>query len=56
MLWTDLAALGSWLQGMEPVLLLAASLLSIGILLGCAMTSWFAPSEKKDCLFHREVI
>lgn len=56
MLWTDLVALGSWLQSMEPVLPMIAGFLSVAILFGCAVTSWLAPSEKKDCLFHRETI
>jgi len=53
---TAFAALGSWLQSVEPALPLVAGLLSVAILFGCAVASWIAPSEKTDCLFHREVI
>lgn len=52
----NLADLGRWLQSMEPMLPLAAGFLSIVILFGCALASWLAPSEKKDRLFHREVV
>ncbi len=52
---TAFAAFGQWLQGAEPVLPYIAGALSIVILFGCAVTSWIAPSEKKDCIFHREV-
>lgn len=53
---TAFAALGQWLQGVDPALPLIAGLVSIAILFGCAIASWIAPSEKTDCLFHREVI
>ena len=53
---TAFAALGQWLHGAEPVLPLVAGFLSVAILFGCAVASWIAPSEKTDCLFHREVI
>jgi hypothetical protein len=53
---TAFAALGPWLQSVEPVLPLVAGLLSVAILFGCAVASWIAPSEETDCLFHREVI
>jgi putative copper export protein len=43
-------------QRAEPLLPLVTAFLSVAILLGCAVASWLAPSEKKDCLFHREVI
>lgn len=56
MVWQDLEAFGSWLQGMEPLLPMMAGLLSVAILFGCAVASWLAPSEKTDCIFHREVI
>ncbi len=56
MVWTDLAAFGRWLHEAEPLLPLAAALLSIGILFGCAAACWLSPSEKKDCIFHREVL
>ncbi len=56
MAWTELAEFGGWLQSAEPVLSMVAGALSAAILLGCAVTSWIAPSEKKDCLFHREVV
>lgn len=56
MAWTGWEELGGWLQAAEPVLSLVAGVVSAAILLGCAVTSWIAPSEKKDCLFHREVV
>ncbi len=56
MIWTDLASVCQWLQRAEPMLPYIAASVSVGILFGCAVTSWFAPSEKKDCLFHREVL
>jgi len=56
MLWTSLGSVGSWLQRLEPVLPLAAGLLSFVILFGCAIASWLAPSEESDCLFHRHVM
>ncbi len=56
MVWTDLAVIGRWVKGLEPVLPLLATFLSVAILFGCAVASWVAPSEKKDRLFHREVI
>jgi hypothetical protein len=53
---TALAAFGQWLQSAGPALPLIAGALSIAILFGCAVASWIAPSEKTDCLFHREVV
>ena len=53
---TDFASLGLWLQHAEPMLPFIAGSISVAILFGCAVTSWFAPSEKKDCIFHREVL
>ncbi|MGC9292276.1 MAG: hypothetical protein ACP5EP_06075 [Acidobacteriaceae bacterium] len=44
-----------WLQRAEAFLPLVAGLLSLAILLGCAITSWLCPSEDDDCLFHRTV-
>ena len=54
--WTSFILLGGWLQRMGPFLPLAAGLLSIAILFGCAVASWLAPSEETDRLFHREVV
>ncbi len=56
MVWTNLAAVAKWLHEAEPMLPLAATLLSAAILIGCAVASWYAPSEKTDCIFHREVV
>jgi hypothetical protein len=56
MVWTDLVMFGKWLQQADLILSLIAGLLSIAVLFGCAVASWLAPSEKKDCLFHREVV
>ncbi len=53
---TAFAALGQWLQSAEPALPWIAGLASVAILFGCAVASWIAPSEKSDCLFHREVV
>ena len=39
----------------KTLLPLIVGLLSGAILLGCAVACWFSPSEKDDCLFHREV-
>ena len=55
-MWTGLAQLAVWYRHVGTVLPLTIGLLSILILFGCAIASWIAPSEKKDCLFHREVI
>lgn len=54
--WTNFVSLGGWLQLAEPLLPLAAGLLSIMILFGCALASWLSPSEENDCIFHREVV
>lgn len=54
--WTGFAVFGNWLHHMWPLLPLAAGLLSICILFGCAVTCWIAPSKEEDDLFHREVI
>ncbi|MHB8304300.1 MAG: hypothetical protein ACYDC6_16035 [Acidobacteriaceae bacterium] len=54
--WTGITVLSDWLQKAEMLLPLAAGLLSIAILFGCAIASWLAPSEDTDCLFHREVM
>ncbi len=56
MIWADLGSLCRWLENAEPMLPFIAGSISVAILLGCAVTSWLAPSEKKDCLFHREVL
>lgn len=56
MAWTSVILLGVWLQRLEPYLSLAAALLSVIILFGCAAASWLAPSERTDRLFHREVM
>lgn len=53
---TCLILLGDWLQRAEPFLPLAGGLVSGGILFGCAIASWLAPSEATDRLFHREVV
>jgi hypothetical protein len=55
MVWTNLVSLGGWLERTGPMLPLAAGVLSIMILFGCALACWLSPSEEKDCLFHREV-
>lgn len=47
---------GDWLQRVEPFLPLAGGVASAGILFGCAIASWLAPSEATDRLFHREVV
>lgn len=46
----------AWLNHMEPMLPMAAGIISAAILLGCAVASWVCPSEKKDCIFHRQVM
>jgi len=51
-----LTILTSWYQHLEILLPIAVAVLSVAILFGCAIMSWIAPSEKTDCLFHREVI
>ena len=48
-----LVMLGSHLTG--RVLAIAVGLLSLAILVGCATICWLSPSEKNDCIFHREV-
>jgi|GEM_PF-5669580 len=53
---TAFGEFGHWFQAIEPVLPFAAGVLSAAILFGCAVASWVAPSEKTDCIFHREVI
>ena len=55
MFWNDVRTVVEWLQHHEPMMALMAALLSIAILAGCAITCCLAPTEKKDCLFHREV-
>ncbi len=54
MQWGNLAAFG--LRHVPAMIPLAVGLLSVLILFGCAIASWVAPSEKKDCIFHREVV
>ena len=44
-----------WLQRVQSFLPVVVGLLSIAILLGCAIATWIAPAEDEDCLFHREV-
>lgn len=51
-----LAMLTLWYRHLEVILPIAVALLSVLILFGCAVASWIAPSEKTDCLFHREVM
>ena len=46
LLWTHLTG---------RVLSIAVGLFSLAILIGCAVTCWLSPSEKNDCIFHREV-
>jgi len=48
--------LSEFVHWVEPALPFAAMVLSATILFGCAVASWVAPSEKTDCIFHREVI
>ena len=53
---TCLIFLGDWVLRAERFLPLAGGLVSAGILFGCAIASWLAPSEATDRLFHREVV
>ena len=44
-----------WAHLTGRVLSIAIGLLSLAILAGCATLCWLSPSEKNDCIFHREV-
>jgi hypothetical protein len=52
----NLASIGVWFHHIEPMLPLAAVIVGSVILLGCAAASWLCPSEREDCLFHRQVM
>ncbi len=49
------ALVSPWTHHAAALLSLAAGLLSMVILLGCAVATWLSPSEDEDRLFHREV-
>ena len=51
----NLELFSPWLGHVETFLPLVSGVVSIGILLGCAIATWLSPAEKEDCLFHREV-
>ncbi len=44
-----------WAHHAPAFLAVVVCLLSVFIVLGCAIASWIAPSEDNDCLFHRHV-
>lgn len=44
-----------WAHHSPAFLAVAVCLLSVLIILGCAVASWVAPSEDTDSLFHRHV-
>jgi hypothetical protein len=51
----SLSMLVLWTHLSGRFLSMAVGLLSLAILVGCAVACWLSPSEKDDCLFHREV-
>lgn len=56
MLGLNWDALASWIHRIGPDVLFTVLLVSVAIIVGCALASWIAPSEKKDRLFHRQVL
>lgn len=51
----NLELISPWLQHVDNFLPLFSGIVSIVILLGCAVATWLSPAEDEDCLFHREV-
>ena len=50
-----LPILSLWTHHTPAFVGVAVCLLSVLIVLGCAVASWVAPSEETDPLFHRHV-